>query len=41
VRLDLHAPGVETDQRMGDRPGEHFADASGEAVTCLSQIRAD
>ena len=41
VRLDLHAPGVETDQRMSDRPCEHVADASGEAVTCLSHLRAD
>ena len=41
VCFDLDAPRVETDQRMGDRPCEHVADASGEAVTCLSQLRAD
>ena len=40
VRLDLDAPGVKTDERMGDRPCEHLADASGEGVTCLSRLRA-
>src|SRR5207302_4763657 len=40
VRLDLDAPCVETDERMGDRPCEHAADASGEVVTCPSRLRA-
>src|SRR5204863_3696792 len=40
MRLDLDPPGVETDERMGDRPCEHSADASGEALTNLLRLRA-
>ncbi len=40
VRLDLDSTRVETDERVGDRPRKHPADASGEGVTCLSRVCA-
>jgi hypothetical protein len=35
VRLDLDPPGIETDERVRDRPCEHAVDASPENVACL------
>ena len=41
VRLHLHAPGVEPDERVGEHAGEHTLHRSGEPVSRLCRNRDD
>ena len=38
VRLDLDAPRVEADERVGDGAGEHVATLGDNRVTCLCRM---
>jgi hypothetical protein len=40
MRLDLDAPGVEADERVGDHACEHTVDGTGESVTEQSRLCA-